>query len=95
MSSKNTNQLFISNFPRFTTKDDLEKDFKKFGKITEIFFKENYAFLVTMNPFLNLNIITLSISNTAIQPEKLWEIKKIFLNIKSSLQGFIRIYPLN
>ena len=56
MSSKNSNQLHVSGFSRFTTKDDLERDFKKFGKISKIFLKENFAFLVIFNSFLNLNI---------------------------------------
>ena len=53
MSSK---KLYISNFSRSTTEADLERDFSKFGEITEIVLKGKYAFVVNFHSFSNFNM---------------------------------------
>ena len=48
MSKKNS-QVYVSRFSRSTGEDDLNDNFKQFGKIREISMKNGYAFIVTLS----------------------------------------------
>lgn len=50
MPSKN-NQVYVSQFPRRATSEDLKELFDEFGKIKEVYMKRGYAFIVQLSPF--------------------------------------------
>lgn len=53
MSSKKNSQIYVARFSRSTNEDDLNENFKQFGKIKEISMKNGYAFIVKIPIFLN------------------------------------------
>ncbi len=44
--SKRNSQVYVSRFSRNTTEDDLNDNFKQYGKIREVSMKNGYAFIV-------------------------------------------------
>jgi RNA recognition motif-containing protein len=43
---KQSQQLYVGKLPRKLRQEELEKEFEKFGKITQILLKSGFAFLV-------------------------------------------------